>query len=39
VNTYTFTGGSGGAAKSALAASDRAATALLRTPSLIGQHS
>lgn len=36
-HTYTFTGGSGGAAKSALAASSRAATALLQTPSLIGQ--
>ncbi len=37
--THTFTGGSGGAAKSALAASSRAATALLSTPILIGQHS
>jgi glycine/D-amino acid oxidase-like deaminating enzyme len=34
---YTFTGGSGGAAKSVLAASTRAATALLQTPSLIGR--
>jgi glycine/D-amino acid oxidase-like deaminating enzyme len=36
-NTYTFTGGSGGAAKSALAASSRAAAALVSTPTLIGQ--
>jgi glycine/D-amino acid oxidase-like deaminating enzyme len=35
--TFTFTGGSGGAAKSALAASSRAAAALLHPSSQIGQ--